>query len=156
MVRGCISTYGIVSLHICKGTINTERHTAYRFKRNRCRWCCCQKKPYIFLHISARKHTVAIETAWLHSRRARCWAGLPALKTFGVSWKEKYDRRPRTVEPLESSIRQEWDSVPLRKFQHPVSSVPKSSHALVKRKRLLCACKFKIGSCFFKWCIFLA
>ncbi len=49
MVWGCIRAYG--SLHVLEGTMNAER------------W-------YLFQQDTAKPHTAAITTAWLHSRRA--------------------------------------------------------------------------------------
>jgi len=53
------------------------------------------------------------------------WTDLPAVQTFHHMKTFKIQqRRARTAEQLESSIRQEWDNIPLPKVQQLVSSVP--------------------------------
>jgi len=54
-----------------------------------------------------------------------CWTDLPAFQMFHhLKTSKIQQRRPRTAEQLESSIRQEWDNIPLPKVQQLVSSVP--------------------------------
>ncbi len=36
----------------------------------------------VFQQYNAKPHTAAITTAWLRSRRVRCWIGLPAVQIF--------------------------------------------------------------------------
>ncbi len=65
MVWGCISAYGMGSLHDLEGTMNAERYIKileqHMLPSRRCE----------FQQENAKPHNAAITTAWLHSRRAR-------------------------------------------------------------------------------------
>ncbi len=62
---GCISAYGMGSLHVLEGTMNAERYInvleQHMLPSSRCEFQQDNVKP----------HTAAIRTAWLHSRRVR-------------------------------------------------------------------------------------
>ncbi len=101
------------SLHVLEGTMNAERyikvleqHMLPYIRR------LFQGRPCVFQQDNAKPHTVAITTAWLRSRRVRVlnWpACSPDLspRTFGASLNEKIrQRRPRTLQQLETYIRQ--------------------------------------------------
>ncbi len=76
MVWGCISAYGMGSLHILEGTMNAERHIKVLEQH------MLPSRWRLFQQDNAKPHTTAITTAWLHSRRVRCWIGLPAVQIF--------------------------------------------------------------------------
>ncbi len=65
MVWGCISAYGMGSLHVLEGTMNAERYIKvleeHMLPSRRC----------VFQQDNAKPHTAAITTAWLRSRRVR-------------------------------------------------------------------------------------
>ncbi len=70
MVWGCISAYGMGSLHFVEGTMNAERcikvseqHIIPSRRR------LFQGIPCVFQQDIAKPHTTAITTAWLRSRR---------------------------------------------------------------------------------------
>ncbi len=70
MVWGCISAYGMGSLHVLEGTMNAERYInvleQYKLPSRRRLF---QGRPCVFQQDNAKPHTAAITTAWLHSRR---------------------------------------------------------------------------------------
>ncbi len=70
MVWGCISAYGMDSLHVLEGTINAERYKKVLEKHMLpSRRRLFQGRPCVFQQDNAKPHTAAITTAWLHSRR---------------------------------------------------------------------------------------
>ncbi len=65
MVWGCISAYGMGSLHVLEGIMNAERYIKVLEQTSRpSRWC-------VFQQDNAKPHTATITTEWLRSRRAR-------------------------------------------------------------------------------------
>ena len=91
-----------MELETCtSGPINAERYVQLLEQHllpSRRRFL--QGRPSIFQQDEVKPHPASVPTAWLRSRR------------------------PRTAEQLESSIRQEWDDVPLPEVQQLVSSAP--------------------------------
>ncbi len=70
MVWGCISAYGMGSLHFLEGTMNAERFIKVLEQHMLpSRWSPFQGRPCVFQQDNAKPHTTAITTAWLHSRR---------------------------------------------------------------------------------------
>ena len=141
MVRGCISAYGMGSLHIWKGTINAERYLEVLEQHKLpSRRRLFQGRACIFQQDDAKPHTASITTAWLRRRRVRvlnwpaCSPDLSPIENIWRIMKQKIRQRPRTVEQLESYIRQEWDNIPLPKLQQRVSSVPSCLRAVIKRR----------------------
>ncbi len=63
IVWGCISAYGMGSLHVLEGTMNAERYIKV-LKQH-----MIPSRLRVFLQDNAKPHTAAITTAWLHSRR---------------------------------------------------------------------------------------
>ncbi len=76
MVWGCISTYGMGSLRALEGTMNAERCLKVLEQH------MLPSIGRVFQQDNAKPHTAAITTAWLHSRRIRCWIVLPAVQIF--------------------------------------------------------------------------
>ncbi len=72
MVWGCISAYGMGSLHVLEGTINAERYIKFLEQHMLpSRRHLFQGRPCVFQQDNAKPHTAAITTAWLRSRRVR-------------------------------------------------------------------------------------
>ncbi len=69
-VWGCISAYGLGSLHVLEGTMNAERYIKvlqqHMFPS---RWRLFQGRPCVFQQDNSKPYTAAITTAWLRSRR---------------------------------------------------------------------------------------
>ncbi len=68
MVWGCISAYGMCSLHVLEGTMNAERYIKVLEQHmlpSRLR--LFQGRPCVFQQDNAKPHTAAITTAWLCS-----------------------------------------------------------------------------------------
>ncbi len=91
MVWGCVSAYGMGSLHVLEGTMNAERYIKvleqHMFPSRRRLF---QGRPCVFQHENAKPHTAAITTAWLRSRRVRVlnWpACSPDLSPIENSWR---------------------------------------------------------------------
>ncbi len=97
MVWGCISTYGMGSLHVLEGTMNAERYIKVLEQHMLpSRRRLFQGRPCVFQQDNAKPHTAAITTAWLRSRRVRVlnWpACSPDLSPIENIWRiinEKY------------------------------------------------------------------
>ncbi len=72
MVWGCISAYGMGSLHVLEGTMNAERYIKVLEQHMLpSRQRLFQGRPCAFQQDNAKPHTAAITTAWLRSRRVR-------------------------------------------------------------------------------------
>ena len=72
MVWGCISAYGMGSLHVLEGTMNAERYIKVLEQHMLpSRWRLFQERPCVFQQDNAKPHTAAITTAWLRRRRVR-------------------------------------------------------------------------------------
>ncbi len=125
MIWGCISAYGLGSLHVLEGTMNAERYIKVLVQHMLpSRRRLFQGRPCVFQQDIAKPHTAAITTAWLCSSIVRVlnWpACSPDLSPIENIWhiiKRKIrQRRPRTLQQLETYIRQEWDQIPTTELQ---------------------------------------
>ncbi len=100
-----------------------------------------QGRPCVLQQDNAKPHTAAITTAWLRSRRVRVlnWpACSPDLSPIENIWriiKRKIrQRRPQTLQQLETYIRQEWDQIPTPKPQKLITSMPRHLQTVLKRR----------------------
>ncbi len=117
MVWGCISAYVMGSLHVLEGTMNAERYIKVLEQHMRLsRW-------RVFQQNYAKPHTTAISMAWLCSRRVRVlnWPScspdlLPIENIWHIVKRKICQRRPQTLQQLETYIRQEWDQIPTPKL----------------------------------------
>ncbi len=123
MVWGCISAYGMGSLHVLEGTMNAERYIKVLEQH------MLPSRWRVFQQDNAKPRTAAITTAWLHSRRVRVlnWpACSPDLSSIENIWriiKRKIrQRRLRTLQQLETYIRKKWDQIPIPKLQKLITS----------------------------------
>ncbi len=105
MVWGCISAYGMGSLHVLEGTMNAERYIKILEQH------ILPSRQRVFQQDNAKPHPAAITTAWLRSRRVRVlnWpACSPDLSLIENIWriiKQKIrQRRPQTLQQLEIYI----------------------------------------------------
>ncbi len=138
MVWGCISAYGMGSLRVLEGTMNAERYIKVLEQHMLpSRWCVIQQN-------NAKPHTAAITTAWLRSRRVRvlnwpaCSPDLSPIENFWRIIKRKIlQRRPRTLQQLETYIRQEWDQIPTPKLQKLITSMPRHLQTVLKGEEML-------------------
>lgn len=124
---GCISAPGMGSLHIWKGTINIDTHfrTTYDlvdvFVREGLTYFSKTMLNCI-LHPLWQHSVIAEESNWLN------WPVCsPLLQPI---WKhlvhhaaKVWQRRPRSVEQLETYIRWKWNNTPLQRLQQLVSTV---------------------------------
>ncbi len=149
MVWGCISAYGMGSLHVLEGTMNAERyikvleqHMLPSREGNICsppwnRWRLFQGRPCVFQQDNAKPYTAAITTAWLRSRRVWVlnWPDLSPIENIWhiTKWKIR-QRRPRTLQQLETYIRQELDQIPTPKRQKLITSMPRRLQTVLKRR----------------------
>ncbi len=135
MVWGCISAYGMDSLHVLEGTMNAERYIKVLEQH------MLPSRRRVFQQDNAKPHTADITTAWLRSRRVRVlnWpACSPDLSPIENIWriiKRKINQRlPRTLQQLEIYIRQEWDQIPTPKLQKLITSMPRRLQTVLKRR----------------------
>ncbi len=100
MVWGCISAYGMGSLHVLEGTMNAERYIKVLEQHMLpSRWRLFQGRSCVFQQDNAKPHTAAITTAWLRSRRVRvlnwpaCSPDLSPVENIWriIKWKIKQD-----------------------------------------------------------------
>ncbi len=128
MVWGCISAYGMGSLHVLEGTMNAERY----IKGFRATYAPLQDNHhfreglvYFSRTMQNQHYCQLLQQHRLRSRRVGCWCGLPAdqipftyREHLAPSFNQKIRQgRPRTLQQLETYIRQEWT-----KFQHQNST----------------------------------
>ncbi len=124
MVWGCISAYGMSSLHVLEGTMNAERNIKVLEQHMLpSRWRLFHGRPCVFQQDNAKPHTAAITTAWLHSRRVwvpnwpACSPDLsPTENIWRIIKRKIRQRRPQTLQHLETYIRQKWDQIPTPKL----------------------------------------
>ncbi len=142
MVWGCISAYGMGSLHVLEGTMNAERYIKLLEQHMLpSRRRLFQGRPCVFQQDNAKPHTAAITTAWLRSRRVRVlnWpACSPDLSPIENIWhiikRKIHQRQPRTLQQLETNISQEWDQIPTPKLQRLTTSMPRHLQTVLKRR----------------------
>ncbi len=98
------------SLHVLEGTINAETYIKVLEQH------MLPSRRLLFQQDNAKPHTAAIKTAWLHSRRVwvlnwpACSSDLSPIENIWRVIKRKiHQRRPRTLQQLETCIRQKWD-----------------------------------------------
>ncbi len=139
---GCISAYGMGSLHVLDGTMNAERYIKVLeqhvlLSRRR----LFQGRSRVFQQDNAKPHNAAITTAWLHSRRVRvlnwpaCSPDLsPIEKILCIIKRKIHQRWPQTLQQLETYIRQEWDQIPTPKLQKLITSMPRRLQTVLKRR----------------------
>ncbi len=66
MVWGCISAYGMGSLHVLEGTMNAERYIKVLEQHMLpSRRLLFQGRPWVFQQDNVKPHTAAITTAWV-------------------------------------------------------------------------------------------
>ncbi len=142
MVWGCISAYGMGSLHVLEGTMNAERYIKVLEQHMLpSRWRLFQGRSCVFQQDNAKPHTAAITTAWLRSRRVRvlnwpaCSPDLSPVENIWriIKWKIK-QRWPRTLQQLETFIGQEWDQIRTPKLQKLITSMPRRLQTVLKRR----------------------
>ncbi len=126
--------YGMGSLHVLEGTMNAERYIKVLEQHilpSRRR--LFQGRPCVFQQNNAKPHTV--------HRRVRvlnwpsCSPDLSPIENIWSIIKRKIrQRRPQTLQQLETYIRQEWDQIPTPKLQKLITSFPRHLQTVLKRR----------------------
>jgi len=136
LVWGCISAYGMGSLHVLEGTINAETYIKVLEQRR-----LFQGRPCLFQQDNAKPYTAAITTAWLRSQRVwvlnwpACSPDLSPIENIWCIIKQKIRQRwPQTLRQLETYIRQEWDQIPTSKLQKCITLMPRRLQTVLKRR----------------------
>ncbi len=130
------------SLHVLEGTMNAVRYIKFLEQHMLpSRQCIFQGRSCVFHQDNAKPHTAAITTAWLHSRRVwvlnwpACSPDLPPIENIWHNIKRKIRyRQPRTLQQLETYIRQEWDQIPTPKLQKLITLMPRRPQIVLKRR----------------------
>ncbi len=139
---GCISAYGMDSLHVSEGTMNAERYIKVLEQHMLpSRRRLFQGRPCVFQQDNAKPHTAAITAAWLRSRRVRVlnWPACspdfsPIANIWRIIKRKIRQRRPKTLQQLETYIRQERDQIPTPKLQKLITSMPRRLQTVLKRR----------------------
>ncbi len=120
------------SLHVLEGTMNAERYIKVLEQH------MLPSRQRLFQQDNAKRHTVAITTAWICSRRVRVlnWpACSPDLSPIENIWRiikrKIHQRRPQTLQQLEAYIRQEWYQILTPKL---ITSMPRRLQTVLKRR----------------------
>ncbi len=94
---GCISVYGMGSLHVLEGAMTAERYIKVLEQHMLpSRRRLFQGRPCEFQQDNAKPHTAAITTAWLCSRRVRvlnwptCSPDISPIENIAAILNEKY------------------------------------------------------------------
>ncbi len=134
MVWGCISAYVMGSLHVLEGTMNAERYIKVLEQHMLpSRRRLFQGRPCVFQQDNTKPHTAAITTAWLRSKF--CSPDLSPIENIWRIIKRKiHQKRPQTLQQLETYIRQEWDQIPTPKLQKLITSMPRCLQTVLKRR----------------------
>ncbi len=147
--------YGMGSLHVLEGTMNAERYIKVLEQHMLpFRQCLFQGRPRVFQQDNAKPHTAANTTAWLRSRRVwvlnwpACSSDLSHIENIWCFIKQKIrQRRPQTLQQLETYIRQEWDQIPTPKLQKFITSMPRCLQTVLKRRRDATSWKTWLKTC---------
>ncbi len=133
MVWGCISAFGMGSLHVLEGTMNAERYIKVLEQH------MLPSRWRVFQQDNAKPHTAAITTAWLRSRRVRvlnwpaCSPDLSPIENIWCIIKRKIHQRwTQTLQQLETYIMQEWDQIP--ELQKLITPMPRRLQTVLKRR----------------------
>ncbi len=129
----CMTPLG--SLHVLEGTVNAERYIKVLEQH------MLPSRWRVFQQDNVKSHTAAITTAWLRSRRVRVlnWPAysldlLPIENIWRIIKWKIHKRRPRTLQQLETFIRQEWDQIPTPKLQKLITSMSRCLQTVLKRR----------------------
>ncbi len=106
MVWGCINAYGMGSLHVLEGTMNSGRYIKVLEQH------MLPSRRRVFQQDNAKPHTAAITTAELRSRRVRvlnwpaCSPDISPIENIWCIIKRKIHQRwQQTLQQLEAYIR---------------------------------------------------
>ncbi len=103
-----ISAYGMGSLHVLEGTMNAEMYIKVLEQH------MISSRWRVFQQDNVKPHTAAITTAW-QQRKIR-------------------QRRPQTLQQLETYFRLEWDQIPTSKLQKLIALMPRRLQTVLKRR----------------------
>ncbi len=133
MVWGCISAYGMGSLHVLEDTMNAERYIKVLEQH------MLPSRRRAFQQDSAKPHTAAITTAWLRSRRVRVlnWPAVQIFhleRIFGASLNEKYAKDDHELfnswKPISGKNGTEFQP----KLQKLITSMPRRLQTVLNRR----------------------
>ncbi len=134
MVWGCISAYGMGSLHVFEGTINAERYIKvleqYMLPS---RLRLIQGRSCVFQQDNIKPHTAAITTAWLHSRRV-------CLQSRSFTYREHlqlhYMKNTSKTTTNSSAAGNLYQAImgPTPKLQKLITSMPRRLQTVLKRR----------------------
>ncbi len=122
MVWGCISAYGMGSLHVLEGTRNDERYIKgleqHMLPSRGCVFQLLQQHGFVVKECGAE---------------LACSPDLsPIENIWGVIKLKICQKRPQTLQQLETYIKQEWDQIPT--LQKLITSMPRRLQTVLRRR----------------------
>ncbi len=133
MLWGCISAYVMGSLHVLEGTMNAERYIKVLEKHMLpSRWC-------VFQLVNANHILQLLQQHHCGRVRVLNWPNWspdlsPTENICCIIKRKIHQRWPRSLQQLETYIRQEWDQIPTPNLQKLITSMSRRLQTVLKRR----------------------
>ncbi len=130
MAWGCIRVYGMGSLHVLEGTVNAERYIKVLEQH------ILPSRWRVFQQDNEKPQTAALQQHDFVVEESGCMqSDLSPIENIWRIFKQKIrQRRPQTLQQLETYFREEWDQIPTPKLQKLITSMPRRFQTVLKRR----------------------